>query len=135
VIVSAAASAGPARQLLLEAQRGSFQAVVTPYIIAQVRKVLAGRLRLSPDKVEAFVQSLPVRVAPDAQSEDEAMKTAISLIGDRDPTDAPILAAALDTGVDAIVTGDRDFFDPRVQAEILVISPSEALELCRSTKD
>ena len=135
VIVSAAVLGGPPRELLLEAERGSFRAVVTPYIIAQVRKVLIDKLGVSPDRVRNLLDFLPARIISDPCPEDEVLKAAHSLVAARDPTDAPVLAAALKGEVDAIVTGDKDLSTPKIRAEIRVISPSKAVELCRSASE
>ena len=50
--------------------------------------------------------------------------------------DAPILAAAVAGGVDALVTGDRRHFDTLFgtrHAGVLVVSPATALELVFDT--
>jgi len=135
VIVSAALSSGPPRELLLEAEHGSFQAIVTPYILAQVHKALVDKLGFKASQVDALLRLLPATTVPDPSPDNEVMQTAQKLFRDRDPADAPVLAAALKADADAIITGDHDFFIPEVQAKVLVLSPSEALALCRSAAE
>ncbi|MBI1904183.1 MAG: putative toxin-antitoxin system toxin component, PIN family [Planctomycetia bacterium] len=49
----------------------------------------------------------------------------------RDPKDAPILAAALATGAEFLITGDRDLLDARGAIATRIVTVAEFAAECR----
>ncbi len=129
VIVSGLLFHGPEAELLLEAERGSYTAVLSVEVIAEARRVLRDKFRLPEREVDEAVQALTHELAPAPPR--EAVAAALRLL--RDPADAPILASALHAAVSALVTGDRDLLDVAEPAAIAVMRAPEALALLADT--
>ena len=62
IIVSGIAFSGPETDLLLLAEQGVYEALTSEYVMAQVERVLLGKLRLSEQLVRAAIAALPVRL-------------------------------------------------------------------------
>jgi uncharacterized protein len=126
VLVSAAMFTGPEHRLLAETSRSSTcVAVVSEYALREVRRVLQDKFGLVAEAVEDALATMAL--AECAEPALQAIEAAGRLL--RDPRDAPILAAAWEAGVDALVTGDRDFLEAQADLRIRVLRTADALAL------
>jgi len=118
---------GNERRLLLEAFRGRVTLVFSEDAVDEVYRVV-WRFRSHAEAPNALQLLESVLRAGELVARDEyrgdVARWASSL---RDPTDAPILAAALRAGVDGLVTGDRDLLEARDTAGLRVYRTREAL--------
>jgi putative PIN family toxin of toxin-antitoxin system len=118
---------GPPGRVLDAARRGSLDVVASWELAAEIADVLhRPRLRrygISAEDVEDILGLL----APLLPSVDVEVEI-------RDPSDAPVVAAALAGGAEAIVTGDRDLLeDERLRSwlrdrSVDVLTPLELLD-------
>ncbi len=53
----------------------------------------------------------------------------------RDPTDAPVLAAALKADVDALVTGDKDLHELEGSVPLRVLRTGDAIETVQAANE
>ncbi|MBM4245657.1 MAG: putative toxin-antitoxin system toxin component, PIN family [Deltaproteobacteria bacterium] len=99
--------------------------VLGEVILVELRRALRGKLKLSEDRlalVEAVLGNVPVVPTP-------VRPDPIKL---RDPSDGWIIATALDSAADVIVTGDRDLLDVRDAAPLPIVDPRSFWEMLRS---
>jgi putative PIN family toxin of toxin-antitoxin system len=89
--------------------------IVSESVLAELERALRDKLGL-PDRELRSVLSL---VREQASLAREAKLT----VDVRDPTDIPILAAALASGADVLVTGDRDLLELEQPVRIRIVSP------------
>ena len=122
----------PVHDLLQLARAGRCQLVASAYAIEEARRNLAAK---GPtDALPRFHSALAfVTLVGEAAP---AAFEAASAVGLTDPADVPILAAAIQSGADALVTGDRRAFGPYfgtrlVGVEILVLRDALRLTLSR----
>ena len=127
VLISALRGPGVCEDLLMEAARDHYSAVVSWFVLAETAEVLARKFRTPAEDVRDALAAMRLQTVTDASI--FAVRQAASLVTDAD--DAPVLAAALQAKVDALVTGDAHFFAPAVQARIRVLTPREALDMVR----
>ncbi len=121
VLVSAVLFHGPEERLVHLAHGGSVRLQTSAYVLEQVRRVLAVKFALPADRVDQAIDLLPVSVVPEAG--ESALARAHGLL--RDPSDAPVLAAAWDCGAAVLVTGDRDLLD---------LGGNAGLPICRASQ-
>jgi putative PIN family toxin of toxin-antitoxin system len=120
---------GAAFDLLVLAQQENFELALSSDILAETRDVLLTRPHLRrryiyPDAaVIAFTDNL-AQVAVMA-----AALPAVSVV--RDPADDMIIATALATSADFLVTRDKDLLDLGTHAGIAILSPEDFLALLR----
>lgn len=131
IIVSGIAFSGAESDLLLLAEQGVYEAVTSEYVMAQVERVLLGKLRLSEPLVRTAMAALPVRVV--GEPEAGLVEQAETVL--RDPTDAPVLAAALNADVDGLVTGDRDLHDLEGAVSLRVLRTGDAIETVQAMSE
>lgn len=94
-------------EVLLAGLRGEFRLVLCPYVIEQARRVLRDRFADHQTRFDLFLELADPEVIPDPTLEEVAEH--LGLV--RDPTDVPIAVAAIDAGVDFLVSEDKDFTD------------------------
>ncbi len=97
--------AGPSARLLRAAAQGSFQLVLSPFLLRELRLgLLQPRVRrrygLAVEDIAAFVADVGV-IADIVPGHLEVHYAS------RDPKDNPVLACALEGGADVLVTDDR----------------------------
>lgn len=127
ILVSGMLFKGNERQLLKYAQEKKFTLLVSDFSIAEARNVL---IRKFPGKeyiLDEIIRLLPVKIVPVPSQ--EKIKRAQKII--RDTKDAVILATAIESGLDAFVSGDKDFHTPEVKQVINVVNTADAVELVR----
>lgn len=110
VLVSGLAFAGgPPGRLVSAWRNGAFTLIMSDFVLSELNRVLprmSSRTRMSAVDVRDFLDSLrtaSVMIEPDAASLAQALASGL-----RDPNDVPVLATALATRADWLVTGDKD---------------------------
>lgn len=109
----------PERVVLFVASSPEFQWLVTPAIVAEYADVLRRpKFALDPALIEKWTELLESRavVVEDSPVHVELL---------RDPKDAPILAAALASNADFLITGDRDLLDIRDRLPVRIVTVAE----------
>lgn len=114
LVRSTAKATGPARELLLQIHQGSHTLVLSSFLLEQVRRVLAypriqALYNLTDREIEDHVRFLrdvgelvnPVVGPPVVRA---------------DPTDDPVVYAAIDGRADVLCAMDRDFYAKEVVA-------------------
>ncbi len=91
-------------EVLQHALRDDFMLVVSPYVLSEARRTLAARFPGRMDRFEAFLATSNYEVAntPTADS----VTAHASLV--RDIADVPVALAAIEAGVDYLVSEDKD---------------------------
>ena len=125
VLISALRGPGVCADLLTGPARGQYVAVVSPFVLAETVEVLARKFRTPGEDVREALAGLHLETVAEATI--RAVRQAAKLVADTD--DAPVLAAALQARVEALVTGDAHFFTPAAQARVRVLTPREAIDL------
>jgi hypothetical protein len=92
------------REVLLAGLRGEFQLVLCPYVIRQAHRNLSMRFPQHLGRFEAFLSMTSFELVPDPDP--QAVAENIDLV--RDQSDVPIALAAIDAGVDYLVSEDKD---------------------------
>lgn len=102
VLVSAVIAAGPPSRVIEEVVAGRVTLVLPRPVIAELERVLIGKLGFDPDRwcqVEKQLLDLADEVTPVPDTAPEPVTG--------DPADDLVLACAVEAGVDAVVSGDR----------------------------
>lgn len=100
-------------------ERRPFDLVVCPELLPELAELLDRsklRMRISHDDARA----LAVRLTPEAEIVDDPTSANVAT---RDPDDGSLIAVALDQGVDAAESGDKDLLE-RHGSEVRVLSPA-----------
>ena len=125
VLVSGVAYAGgPPGRLVAAWRSGAFELVSCEFAFAELNRVLprmAARTGMSSMEVRDFLDSFRTAVVwvdPDAASHAQAQASGL-----RDPNDLPILALAIASGADCLVTGDKDLL--ALAAQFPILTPAE----------
>lgn len=96
------------REVLLAGLRGEFQLVLSPYVLREAHRNLAQRFPAQClERFEDFLSQADFELVPEPTAEQVAEHR--DLI--RDESDVPIALAAIQAGVDYLVSEDRDFTD------------------------
>ena len=126
-IVSGVISTGPPRQLVDAAKRGDFELATSPTLLAELldvlgRKKFAARLTQAgstPADIVNDLQALALIVTPPSAPRVVAL----------DPDDDQVLACAVASNADLIVSGDkRDLLPLQTYQGIPIITAREAVE-------
>jgi putative PIN family toxin of toxin-antitoxin system len=126
VLVSASlVSSGPSACLLRQWEEGTFALCVADTILAEVQDVLrrphiARRYAVTDLEVEAFVNMLREKAVVVQVTQPPEIISA-------DPKDNHVLACAVQTGADVIVTGDRHLLNLERYRDILLLTPAAFL--------
>ena len=91
-------------EILRHAVRGDFRLVLSPYVIRQARRRIAQRFPEFLNMFDGFLFRCPYELVPDPSSED--VQAHAGLV--RDVTDVPVALAAIQAGVDYLVSEDKD---------------------------
>ncbi|MBI4491178.1 MAG: PIN domain-containing protein [Chloroflexi bacterium] len=95
-------------EVLHHALRGDFQAVLCPFILAQARRKFRELFPAHVEQFETFLCDLAYDEVPDPAPKAVAAHRGLM----RDPTDLPIALAAINAGVDYLISDDKDFTHP-----------------------
>jgi predicted nucleic acid-binding protein len=93
------------REVLLAGLRGEFQLVLSPYVIRQAHRNLSKRFPEHLERFEEFLSQANFELVPDPTPEEVAQHKGLV----RDESDIPIALAAINAGVDYLVSEDKDF--------------------------
>jgi predicted nucleic acid-binding protein len=99
-------SASPVHDLIALARAGHCELLASSYAVEEARRNLAAKGPV--DSLQAF-NAVLAGVTPVAEARAPALETAAAAAL-TDPSDVPILAAAIQSGADILVTGDRRAF-------------------------
>jgi putative PIN family toxin of toxin-antitoxin system len=116
---------GAPHALLERGREGSLILVSSPALLAELAEVIArpqfatilARSNTSPERALAELRALA------EVSEPAPLATPVC----RDPDDDAVLALAIATSVDLIVSGDRDLLDLQHFQDVAILTPAEAL--------
>lgn len=92
-------------EVLQHALSADFQAVLSPFLIRQARRKFAEKFPAHVSAFEEFLEDLAFEEVPDPSSH-EVRENADLM---RDITDIPVALAAINAGVDYLVSEDKDF--------------------------
>ena len=93
------------REVLLVGLRGKYQLVLSPYVVGQARRNLIRRFPEHVERFEEFLSLAEFELVPDPPPEQVAQNAHLV----RDRSDIPIALAAINAGVDYLVSEDKDF--------------------------
>lgn len=119
VLIAAIITEGICSRLLRRARTGELSLVSCPFIITEVRRILARKFRLSYEEVAAAIE--PIREAMSEIIEHEAEIDRIC----RDQDDDHVLACALAAKADYLVTGDADLLDIKSFRRVRIVTPRD----------
>lgn len=124
VLISAFAARGLCADLLREIIE-SHELVCADYVLGELERILHVKLKVPPALLQKYLHSLRRHtLAPHALP---PMDVAL-----RDPDDLPVLGAALASGADVLVTGDRDLLSIADQVSgVRILDPRSLWELIR----
>jgi putative PIN family toxin of toxin-antitoxin system len=115
---------GRTAQAFFKALQPPYQAIVCDYVVDELHRKFHEKFPNKITELEAFLFNalsyIKVVSTPNDYADVEQLI--------RDPKDRPILRAALKTGVDLFLTGDKDFLEAEIKNP-KIISVSEFLEL------
>ena len=118
VLVAAYATRGLCSDLL--------RLILAQHELVVSRQVLAELERALRDKIgspQALVAEILATLTPQLFDEDATNSEPVPRFALRDPTDEPILAAAIAAGAEALVTGDADLLVAAPAAPLPILSP------------
>jgi len=129
LIAGLASSKGAARELLRLAELELIDIVLSRQVIVEADRNIEAKMPEIMYEYRAFIELLAPVLVDDPSPRD--IKKYSALI---DSDDAPILAAAVLSGVDCLVTWDRKHFlksDIKISSRLKILSPGEFLKYFR----
>ena len=121
VLISAILSEGVCHVLLEEANLENIIFHYSPFILGEVEKVLKAKFGLRGSEVQEYMNLIA-----EAGLLIDPRKANVKIEGIcRDPEDDEIIAAAVASSSDFIVTGDSDLLVLKKYEEILIVSPRD----------
>jgi len=129
LIAGAASSRGAARAVLQLAEIGLIEVIVSRQIIVEADRNIEEKLPEMLDEYRHFIELLAPVLIDDPRRKD--VETFLKVIN---PVDAPILAAAVISKADFLVTWDRKHFigkNIHVHAKLKIVTPGEFLKYFR----
>lgn len=91
------------RQVVEWAREGRVVLVLSPYVIAEARRMISRAFRHRLAEFDALIAATPHELAPDPAPEVVAEHRALV----EDPADVPVALAAIDAEVDYLLSSDR----------------------------
>lgn len=119
VLIAAMITEGICSTLLRRARTGEVFLVSSPFILTEVRRILARKFRLSREEVAAALE--PIREAISEIIDHEPKIGSIC----RDRDDDHVLACALAAKADYLVTGDTDLLDIKRFRRVRIVTPRD----------
>jgi putative PIN family toxin of toxin-antitoxin system len=101
--------------------------VVSEQVMTELERTLREKIGL-PERELRSVLSL-------VREEATLAREAEATVSVRDPSDTPILAAALASGADVLVTGDRDLLELEQPVRIRIVSPRGFWQLFKGASE
>ena len=124
VLVSAVGTRGLCADVL-QTVLAEHELVVGEAVLAELRRVLQKKMRLSPDlagEMEDFLR----------REAEVVLEGAAVHVVPRDPNDAQVLAEAMAGRIDVLVTGDRDLLELQGKLPFQVVNPRGFWERLRA---
>jgi len=129
VLVSGIVFPGTERRILLATFRAGHDFVISEDVRGEVLKVMGEKFPRLREEAEEVLSVLRLETVP----EKAYAKGPRAFPGLRDPKDAHILAAAIHSRCDAIVTGDRDLLVLGEVEGVRILRPRQARMLIGTT--
>jgi len=129
LIAGIASSAGAAREILRLAELKLIEIVLSRQVIVEDDRNIESKMNELLHEYRSFIELLAPVLVDDPSIEDVKKYSAFI-----DPDDAPILAAAISSAVDCLVTWDRRHFlknDFKFITNMKILSPGEFLKYFR----
>lgn len=105
VLISAFVAEGVCSKLLVRARKRQFHLTTCPFILAEFRKILRGKLSATETELQAALELLHEAAQSMVQPEHCAAGTC------RDSDDDNVLDCLIASGADYLVTGDADLLE------------------------
>jgi putative PIN family toxin of toxin-antitoxin system len=132
VIISGLFWDGNERKLLTLAVEGRFRAILCEAVIMETERIIRLKQDKLPGSPESAARALSILVTaseiPPAIAEEEILEYRGRI---EDRCDLAILAAAIASGAQAIVSGDKHFWTPQVEELICVLKARDLIDLVR----
>jgi len=131
LIAGIASSTGAAREVLRLAELQLIEIVLSKQVIVEADRNIDAKLPDISYEYRSFVELLAPVLVDDPSPKDIKKYSDLIL----DPDDAPILAAAVLSGVDCLVTWDKKHFlktSIKTGTDMKILSPGEFLKFFRS---
>jgi len=125
VLVSGIVFSGTERWILLATFRGQHTFVISQDVQREVLEVMQQKFPRRREEAKEVLSLLRVEIVPRRAYEGRSRE----FPGLRDPKDAHVLAAAIVSRCDAIVTGDRDLVVLGAVEGVNILRPSQARRL------
>lgn len=119
VLLSAFLTEGLCSKLLLRAKRGEFELYLCPFILHEFQDKLRNKFCATATEIReaiSLVREAACVIAPE-KSDVRVRKAS------KDPDDDEVIACAVSTGADYLVTGDSDLKKIRSYGAVSIISP------------
>jgi putative PIN family toxin of toxin-antitoxin system len=133
LIAGIASARGAARAVLQLAEIGLIEVIVSKQVIIEADRNIEEKLPEILDEYRKFIELLAPVLIDDPRKQDvERFKKVI------DHDDAPILASAVNSGADFLVTWDRKHFITKnihILSNLKVVTPGEFLKYFREYVD
>ena len=85
-----------------------YEIVICSYVIEELYELLESKFNVRKDELDIFLKSFPFTLVESSKN------TKIKLFSIRDEDDYIILHTAIEKDIDLFITGDKDFFDVKV---------------------
>lgn len=115
---------GQVAAALMKALLPPYEPIVCDYVIDELHRKFNEKFPNKVGALETFL-SKALMIIEVVETPKEAMDAEMKI---RDPKDRPILRAALQTGVDLFLTGDKDFLESSIK-DPRIISVKQFMEL------
>ncbi len=129
LIAGIASSRGAARAVLQLAEIGLIEVIVSRQVIVEADRNIEEKLPEMLNEYRKFIEILAPVLIDDPHQKD--IKRFLTVIN---PDDAPILASAVTSGADFLVTWDRKHFigkNIRIHSNLKIVTPGEFLKYFR----
>ena len=122
VLVAAFISEGLCSKLLHRANRRNFDLYISSFIITEFQKTLKAKIGLSDSEIKALTDLLHeiVKMADPGEKEEKQAEGTC-----RDKADDRVLACALASKADYLITGDQDLLEIRKFHKVRIITPRD----------
>lgn len=119
VYIAGIITEGICSKLLHRAKAGEFTLVSCPFIIAEIRRVLTKKFKLTPHDLSEAME-------PITETIEKVIKHNIKVTDTcRDADDDNVLACAIAADAEYLVTGDADLLEIKTYHGFMIISPRD----------
>jgi len=125
ILISSFIFKGRVSKLLEELMQGDYELVVSEYVDDELEDKLNSKWS---DKAKSVLDLYKNKIPIEHIKSTSVIENKI-----RDLKDNPVLADAVASGADILLTGDKDFFDVKIDKPI-ICSPSNVCEVIRTQR-